>query len=92
MKYFIGIITVHDYEMHETYVYETKIFKSSKNNLNAIELLTEAIELLTETVKGELLTELEEAGYSSCDGDDDDDDLLKEHYCIGNIIREVKIK
>ena len=87
MKYFIGIITVHDYEMHETYVYETKIFKSSKKNLNAIELLTEAIELLTETVKSELLTELEEAGYSSCDGDDDD--LLKEHYCIGNIIREV---
>ena len=80
MKYFIGIITVHDYEMHETYVYETKIFKSSKKNLNAIELLTE-------TVKSELLTELEEAGYSSCDGDDDD--LLKEHYCIGNIIREV---
>ena len=35
MKYFIGIITVHDYEMHETYVYETKIFKSSKKNLNA---------------------------------------------------------
>ena len=86
MKYFIGIITVHDYETHETYVYETKIFKSSKNNLNAIELLTEAIELLTETIKGEI----EEAGYSSCDGDDDD--LLKEHYCIGNIIREVKIK
>jgi len=50
MKYFIGIITVHDYEMHETKVYETKIFKSSEKTLKAIELLTE-------TVKSELLRE-----------------------------------
>ena len=43
MKYFIGIITVHDYEMNETYVYETKIFKSSKMTWYSVELLTETI-------------------------------------------------
>jgi hypothetical protein len=82
MKFYIGIITVHDYEMHETYIYETKVFKSNRKT-------KKAIEILMESVKKDLLTELEEAGYSS--GDGDDDDLLKENYCIDNSILDIKL-